>query len=280
MTRFSVELIIGLVFSLLLFLIAIAGKSGPVLNLGLLLISLVLLVDAVRSISWVKAATDAKVRNRRRAALVTAVVLLLALFGYWTWPSRVQVKFRAFIPHSEVPYPPGTIIGNLKWSTGWTDLRVDVENGRIPIQNLDLSLETNELIAGVAQVSKFPNFTADPVAQILDEQGNGIKFGQGAMIIGKDDKGNPVNEPLEFGGPGSICQTYRIHCANLFSEATLQLVVATTHFNPPGPHGEPPQTLVGPRTPPKFIKLKGTYETAGPEGAHRYAVDETISLRH
>ncbi len=97
-------------------------------------------------------------------------------------------------------------------------------------------------------------------------------------MSGKDDKGNTFSQPFDFGKSGDICQTYRLHCANIYSKSTLHVVVATIRFNAPGPDGEPPKQLVAPANPPKFVRLKGTYETAGPEGAHRYSVNQTIPL--
>ncbi len=237
-----------------------------------------MLIDAARRMPWIADPADANVRRRRRTMVIAAILLLVALFGAWTWSRQPKVQFRAFIPHAESAYPSGTVVGGLKWNPAWTDVRIDVENGQLPIRNLDFTVETDALIAGVGQVSQLPEFAAFPVPQMLDDKGNGFIIGQGGMVFGTDDKGNTVSEPFDFGKTGDICQTYHLHCGSIYSKATLHIVVGTVRFNAPGPHGEPPKQLVAPANPPKSVHLKGNYETAAPEGARRYTFDQTIQL--
>ena len=151
MTRLSIELVLSFAVTFILILIDKAGKYGIAVQVSLLVLLAILLSDVALRLPRVNTTTDTSTRWRHRAIVVGLVLLVVVMLGIWTWPSKASVILRVHIPKAESEYASGTEIGGLKWSPAWTDVRVDVETGSIPIQNLDLLVETDALIAGVGQ---------------------------------------------------------------------------------------------------------------------------------
>lgn len=160
-----------------------------------------------------------------------------------------SVIFSAYTQPDE-PYPEGTLLAGIVWQKQFVDVRLDIANGPVAVQNLDFLIGLDTSIAGVGQISQFPGVTAFPAGSAPS-----------IWLEGTDSQGNPISIPatpppgMMQGGP-----VYRVHCSNVFADTVVHLVVASIALNPPE-NGQPPKQLFAPRRPPKLIKIKGKYET-------------------
>jgi len=218
---------------------------------------------------------------KKSRGLTVALIIILFLvtggavwLGFIIWPriDKPSVEFSAHLPKAAGPYPPNTTIGGTSFSSGMSDLRVNVNNGSVPIHDLDFDVSTDASIKAVSQVSDLPNVSFQPVPWIGDEdRKNGYLWQQGTLLQGEDSNGNPVTQPIDSYKNGQmIAPIYHVHCANLYANTPLYLVVATLRL---GPNQNPSI----PR-PPKYIRLKGNYDTSGPDGTKRYHFDKRILL--
>jgi len=179
--------------------------------------------------------------------------------------STPNVITHAYLGPTDAPYPKGTILGGISWEERYTDVRLDIANGPVPIRNLDLTIGLDTHIEAIGQLSGLPNVTLLPFTSA-----------PGIWLGGTDAKGNRVNYPLTLAvsGPAGSPQ-YRIHCSDIFRDSTLQLVIAAVVVNAPSPKGELPNQLFGPKRAPQLIQIKGTYETSGVDGTSRYTIDSS-----
>jgi hypothetical protein len=160
-----------------------------------------------------------------------------------------SVTLRAYLQPDE-PYFEGTLLAGIVWQKQFVDVRLDIANGPVAIQNLDFLVGLDTSIAGVGQISQFPGITAFPAGSAPS-----------IWIEGTDSQGNPVSIPAT--PPPGMMQSgpvYRVHCSNVFADTVIHLVVASIALNPPE-NGQLPKQLFAPRRPPKLIKINGKYET-------------------
>jgi hypothetical protein len=174
-----------------------------------------------------------------------------------------SVKFDAYILPTDPPYAPETKIGGITWDKHYSDVRLDITNGPVLIQNVDLSIRLDIQIAAVGQISEFPGVTIFPADEM-----------PAIWLEGTDEKGQPITVPIvptPSNMVGSV--VYRVHCDKLFSGATLHLVIATVAMNPMTAKGEMPDQLFAPKRAPRKIQVKGTYETSGVDGIKRFPIE-------
>jgi len=93
MSKPSVELllaILGLVLMVALYLLDKSGKSGPFLNLLLLILIAALLVFPALSIPWIQLAPETAIKVWRASLIICAILLAVTRFGIWTWPKPTE----------------------------------------------------------------------------------------------------------------------------------------------------------------------------------------------
>lgn len=149
----------------------------------------------------------------------------------------------------EAPYDIPMLAG-IAWQKLYVDVRIDLTNGAVPIQNLDCLVGLDTSIAGVGQLSQFPGVTAFPAGSP-----------PAMWLEGTDLQGNPSSLPIAP-SPGmmSAAPVYRVHCTEVFANTVVHLVVASIVVNPIV-NGQLPKQLFAPRRSPRVIKIKGKYET-------------------
>jgi hypothetical protein len=149
----------------------------------------------------------------------------------------------------EAPYDIPMLAG-IALQKDYVDVRVDLINGAISIQNLDLLVGLDTSIAGIGQLSQFQGVTSFPAGS------------QPAMWLeGTDLQGNPNSIPIApTPGMMSAAPVYRVHCSEVFANTIVHLVVASIAVNPVE-NGQLPKQLFAPRRPPRMIKVKGKYES-------------------
>jgi len=159
------------------------------------------------------------------------------------------VDLGAYLQPDE-PYPAGMPLAGIVWRQEYVDVRLDIANGAIAIQNLDFLIRLDTSIAGIGQLSQFPGVTAFP-ANAPPER----------WLRGTDLEGNPVSVPITpIPGTMNTAPIYRVHCSEIFANTVVHLVVASAALNPLQ-NGQLPKQLFALRRAPMLIQIKGGYET-------------------
>jgi hypothetical protein len=275
--KFSLDLLLAclaLAVAIVLYMLDKSGKSGPLINTGLLILLAVLLVFLALSILWIPSPTAWQVW--RMALAVCTAVFIVSAFGIWTWPrpstqttavsspeppaegppnESAGIEFHAHILSTPPAHPPNTILGGISWKQDYTDLRLDVINGSNPAQNLNIkiTLDNDEGIAAVGQLSHFPAITIFPAQDKPYRDGRALAPTGLRMMT---EQGIFPPDPFDE-EDSTIRHAYRIHCDNLFPESTLRLIIAA------------------PSEVPSTIHIVGSYETSGPDGLQTHPIDIT-----
>lgn len=218
-----------------------------------------------------------RIKRKGFMATVGAFILVGALVGgaigsiwwltqkYYAKPEEVnrhtqsatdeapQVRLDAYLqPGYSNPYPPQTILGGIIWDDKYVDVRLDIGLGATAIQNLDLEVALDTSIAGIGQISQFPGVTSFPTGAEMPP----------VSLEGADEKGKAVTIPIvPTQGLAQIAGSYRVHCNMLYSNTVLHLVLASVALNQ-ATKGKLPQQLFAPRTVPRLVKVKGTFEVS------------------
>jgi len=163
--------------------------------------------------------------------------------------SEPSVSLSAYLQPDEA-YLEGTLLAGIVWDKKFVDVRLDIANGSIAVQNLDFLVRLDTSIAGMGQISQFPEITAFPAQTIPP-----------AWIEGTDSQGNPISIPVtQATGMAAISPVYRVHCAEIFANTVVHFSIASVALNPPE-NGQIAQQLFAPRRPPRVIMVKGKYES-------------------
>jgi|HubBroStandDraft_2_1064218.scaffolds.fasta_scaffold05205_7 hypothetical protein len=174
---------------------------------------------------------------------------------------KPAVTFSAYSQPDE-PYIDGTLLAGLVWQKRFVDVRLDVANSAVPIQNLDFLVGLDTSIAGVGQISQFPGITAFPA-----------KTPPAAWLQGTDLQGNPISVPMApMPGKMQTAPVYRVHCSAIFADTVVHLVIASIALNPPE-NGQLPKQLFAPRKSPELIRLRGSYEVQSGSGLEKHSVE-------
>jgi hypothetical protein len=150
------------------------------------------------------------------------------------------------------PYPGNMAFAGIIWRNFYRDVRLDIVNGPSDVKDVDFVVQLDTSIAGIGQITQFPNITYFP-AQATPQM----------WLSGTSPDGKAVSMPI-VPAPGTMqtAPVYRVHCANLFANTTVHLAIASVAINPMT-SGKMPEKLFEIR-PPKEIRAKGEYQT--PDG--------------
>ena len=185
-------------------------------------------------------------------------------------PDSSSVTLIAYLQLLGGEYPDGVLLGGIPWQKNYYDVRLEIGNGQVAIQNLDLLVGLDASIAGLdmsiaglGQISQFPGITAFPA-----------KSFPAGWIDGTDPKGKQITLPI-IQDPGlvSIAPVWRVHCTNLIPNTVVHLVIASLALNPSGKDGGLPQQLFASRRPPKSIRVQGQYEVSSGGTVNKHTVD-------
>ncbi len=172
-----------------------------------------------------------------------------------------SVTFTAYSQPDE-PYFDGTLLAGIVWQKQFVDVRLDIANGAVPIQNLDFLVGLDTSIAGVGQISQFPGITAFPA-----------DTPPAAWLQGTDLQGNPISVPIApMPGMMRAAPVYRVNCSGIFANTVVHLVIASIALNP-AENGQLPKQLFAPRRSPGFIRAKGSYETKSGNSVEKHPVE-------
>ncbi len=174
-------------------------------------------------------------------------------------PPRIapSLTFKTYMQPDE-SYFDGTVLAGIVWRKEYVDVRLDVANRDVPIQNLDFLVSLDTSIAGVGQISQFPGVIAYPAGSPHP-----------TWLQGTDLSGNPASVPL---GMASMAPVYRVQCSKIFANTVLHFVVASIALNPVE-NGRFPAHLFAAKRHPNLIKIKGTYETQNGGSVESHNVD-------
>ncbi len=173
-----------------------------------------------------------------------------------------SVEFRSHILSPPPAHQLNTILGGITWREYYADLRLDITNGPIPIQNLDIkiALDNDQGIAALGQLSDFPAVTIFPAHDMLPGGRDGQPSAPtGLRIINEDGTVSP-DDPFK---EDSVQRAYRIHCDNVFPESTLRFIIASV------PLDETKTNL------PQSIHIVGSYDTKGLNGLQTHPIEIT-----
>ncbi len=119
------------------------------------------------------------------------------------------------------PYPPGTRIGTIDWLEQFSDVRLDLGNqGDVDVEEIDLVIQTDQSIAGVAQISNIPNVIASPEGNMPP-----------SWLEGTDERGSAVSIPIIPTGT-VMTGSWRLYCPKLLKGSAIHLVVAAVSLTP------------------------------------------------
>ncbi len=175
--------------------------------------------------------------------------------------TQPSVTFGAYLQPDE-PYIDGTLLAGIVWQKQFVDVRLDIVNGAVPIQNLDFLVGLDTSVASVGQISQLPGITAFPA-----------NAPPAAWLQGTDLNGNPVSVPMTP-APGMMqtAPVYRVNCSAIFANTVIHLVIASIALNPPE-NGQLPKQLFAPRRSPEFIRVTGSYETDSGNSLQKHPVE-------
>lgn len=179
-----------------------------------------------------------------------------------------SVEFRAQILSPPPAHPLNTILGGITWQKNYTDLRLDITNGSIPIQNLNIkiTLDNDQGIAALGQLSNFPSVTIFPTHDNLP---GGRPSAPAGLRIMNDDGTFSPDDP--FKEDSTVQYAYGIHCDNVFPESTLRFIVASVPYGSDERKTNPPQA-------PRTIHITGSYDTNGPKGLQTHPIEITENV--
>jgi hypothetical protein len=83
-------------------------------------------------------------------------------------------------------YPAGVPLAGIVWTDKYVDVRLDLQNGPVDIENVDFLIKFDTNIAAVGQLTQFPRITAFPPTANVTALGLG----------GNDASGNPITAPM------------------------------------------------------------------------------------
>jgi hypothetical protein len=241
-------------------------------------------IDAIQQ--WLRGAFRPTVLSFVIAATVGAIVGIL----YWAVVSaKVEKAYKQEEPQLAFqvgvlkdPHPNGVMLAEIPWREHYVDIRLDIINGPIQIQNLELVIaidrRTKEeiamiqqgkeslltptvLIRAMSQLSQIPNVTMIP-------KGGPIDF----LAAPNDRDGKPLGITIPVAGSGGAAGAYRLYCPVLYRDTPLRLVMAGTSLDSPPEDSLPPENVLmyvpGPRRFPRKIEIQGSYDTTGPNAKH------------
>jgi hypothetical protein len=179
-------------------------------------------------------------RTRPISEQVVVPRILLALFvssiaglglclitGWRPLLSRFPLNLFAIV--SDGDYPDGTNLGNIAWSTRFSDLRVVVTNQTdFDYRDVDLTLQPDVPIAAIGQISNLPDVSFSPVADSTVSV---------SLIDGVTKKQRAIPLVLVASDGG-----YRVRCGLLPHKRKLEVVIAVAEiidFPKPGTAANP-----------------------------------------
>lgn len=164
------------------------------------------------------------------------------------------------------PHPDDFIFAGILWKPIYSDVRLDLSVEQSDIQDVDFVISLDESVAGVGQITQFPDVIAFPV------EGNVTAL----TLFGKDEHGNEVSLPVApTPGNVSIAPSYRVHCKEVLANTVLRLAIASVAISPRKPDGSAPDTLFAPRRDPTFLKIDGSYKSANVRHPLQYSMQLT-----
>lgn len=149
---------------------------------------------------------------------------------------------------SLAPYADGTKFAGITWHPNEVDVRADIRTGSTDIQNLDFTILMDTEIMGIGQATAIPGCTMFPAGNV---EAMGATLGT--------NTGKRVAIPLSR--EMAVAPTYRVQCQNVFANTVISFSIASVYGNPGPPRAGKNFSVW---QPPKFLSIKGTYET--PEG--------------
>jgi hypothetical protein len=140
------------------------------------------------------------------------------------WVAQREIKpdlvFSAATMADAHKYPPGHKIASIEWKPVYADIRLDLMNKRVAIENLDLKIIIDRglaptSIAKVGQISGCADFTAVPFTAMRAATKEATAEG--------GDYVHPIEpEPANI----AFAPIWRVTCSRLNSNSTLHLVIA------------------------------------------------------
>src|SRR5207237_1837620 len=86
MPKLSVEFSLGLVVTLLLYLLDKSGKSNAPITAALLILATALCLHAVLRMGWIWSPTTLALKVWRASFVTSIVLLIFSYFAIWVWP--------------------------------------------------------------------------------------------------------------------------------------------------------------------------------------------------
>ncbi len=149
------------------------------------------------------------------------------------------------------PYPENMPFAGIIWHGFYRDVRLDIVNGPADVRDVDFLVQLDTSIAGIGQVTQFPNIMFFPA-----------KDSPQLWVSGANLDGTPVSMPVvPVPGAMQTAPVYRVHCNSLLANTSVHLTIASVVLNQ-AISGKMPDKLFGERRSPKQIRAKGTYSTA------------------
>jgi hypothetical protein len=146
--------------------------------------------------------------------LLISSVVGLGLFSIIGWrPLLSKFPLNSFAIINDGDYPVGTNLGNIAWSTRFSDLRVVVINETdFDYRDVDLTLQSDVPIAAIGQISSLPDVSFSPVADPTFSI---------SLIDGATNKQRVIPLILVASDSG-----YRVRCGLLPHNRKLEIVIA------------------------------------------------------
>ena len=158
---------------------------------------------------------------------------------------------------SESPYSEGTLVAGITWRESYFDVRLDLLNATDkPVEDVNLVVQLDTAIAGVAQLTDVPGLTATAV------EGDIVP-----LTIGNDKETMPI---IPTKGPDAqLAPAYRIAVPRLAAGVAAHLLIASAATNPCEADGRMPAHLFAPRRRPIAVTMTGDYTVADPSDTQR-----------
>src|ERR1700693_1007816 len=110
MPKLSIEFSLGLVVTLLLYLLDKSGKSNSLITAALLTLATALCLHPVLSMGWVWSPTSVALKAWRASFVTSIVLLTFSYFAVWIWPpgtamAAVETQLQPAPPTQEAAAP-------------------------------------------------------------------------------------------------------------------------------------------------------------------------------
>lgn len=158
-----------------------------------------------------------------------------------------------------MPHSDGAEIDGIIWKNHYVDVRMSMVNRSFSkIENISFIFNPETHVTKAVQGSNVPDVNVFPNKGPIREVALGIKCEDGTERIMTPDTSAPY-----------IVPAVNVQCPELLQNGEIKIVTACIALNP-WINGNPPQALVAPRRPPKWVNVYGIYEIIDAGRQKRY----------